>query len=45
MGMTGDQVRAALGKPVNTTKFGTKEIYTYDSMKVTLVNGKVTNVE
>ena len=45
MGMTGDQVKAALGKPANTTKFGTKEIYVYPSMKVTLVNGKVTNVE
>ena len=45
MGMTGDQVKAALGKPSNMTKFGTKEIYAYPTMKVTLVNGKVTNVE
>jgi hypothetical protein len=45
MGMTGDQVKAALGKPTSSTKFGTKEIYVYPSMKVTLVNGKVTNVE
>jgi len=43
--MTGDQVRAILGTPISSTKFGAKEILVYKDLKVTLVNGKVTNVE
>jgi hypothetical protein len=45
MGMTGDQVKAAKGAPTKSTKFGTKEILVYPDVKITLINGKVTNVE
>ena len=44
-GWTADQVRKALGAPTKVNKFGTKEIMIYPKMKVTLVNGKVTDVE
>ena len=44
-GMTVDQVKKALGAPAKVNKLGTKEIMIYPNMKVTLVNGKVTDVE
>ncbi len=44
-GQTIDQVTAALGQPVKKAKIGTKEIYYYKDLKVTFVNGKVTDVQ
>ena len=45
VGMTGDQVRASMGPPDSPPSSGAKEILVYKDIKVTLVNGKVTNVE
>jgi hypothetical protein len=45
IGQTPDQVTAALGQPVQIFNLGTKVIYKYKSLKVTFVNGKVTDVE
>jgi hypothetical protein len=45
VGQTIDQVVAALGQPLGKFTAGTKEIYTYKSLKVTFVNGKVKDVE
>jgi hypothetical protein len=45
VGQTKEQVTAAFGQPVRLAKLGTKEIYYYKDMKVTLTNGKVSNVE
>jgi hypothetical protein len=44
-GTTREQVLASMGQPDKATKFGAKEILVYKDIKVTLVNGKVTNVE
>ncbi len=44
-GQTIDQVVAALGQPVKKAKVGTKDIYYYKDLKVTFVNGKVTDVQ
>ncbi|HUO31548.1 MAG TPA: hypothetical protein VMU80_20155 [Bryobacteraceae bacterium] len=45
VGMTTDQVVAALGQPVKKAKTSTKEIYFYKDLKITFVNGKVKDVE
>jgi len=45
VGQTIDQVVAALGQPLGKFTAGTKEIYTYKSLKVTFVDGKVKDVE
>jgi hypothetical protein len=34
-----------LGQPGKAAKIGTKEIYYYKDMKVTFMNGKVSNIE
>jgi hypothetical protein len=44
-GQTPDQVKVALGEPDKITKFGKKEIYSYKTVKVTFVDGKVSDVE
>ena len=44
-GQTTDQVQAALGKPDKIVNLGTKQIYIYKDMKVTFINGKVTDVQ
>lgn len=44
-GMTADQVKKALGQPTSSNKLGTKEILVYQKMKVTLINGRVTDVQ
>jgi len=44
-GQTIDQVVAALGQPVKKAKVGSKDIYYYKDLKVTFVNGKVTDVQ
>jgi outer membrane protein assembly factor BamE (lipoprotein component of BamABCDE complex) len=45
LGQTKDQVLAAFGQPTRMAKVGAKEILYYKDMKVTLTNGKVSNVE
>jgi hypothetical protein len=44
-GQTKDQVVAILGQPAKTFKIGTKEIYQYKDIKVTFVNGKMTDAQ
>jgi hypothetical protein len=45
LGMTPDQVEAALGKPDKKVTLASKQIYVYKDMKVTFVNGKVSDVQ
>jgi hypothetical protein len=44
-GMTTDQVEAALGKPDKIFNVGAKQIYVYKDVKVTFLNGKVSDVQ
>lgn len=44
-GMTPDQVQSALGKPDKIVNLGSKQIYVYKDLKVTFVNGKVSDVQ
>jgi hypothetical protein len=45
MGMTTDQVESILGKPDKLFNVGTKQIYVYKDVKVTFLNGKVSDVQ
>jgi hypothetical protein len=46
VGQTIDQVVGALGNPVSIASVGTtKKIYVYKDMKVTFVNGKVSDIK
>ena len=45
LGQTPEQVVASLGEPARKAKVGTKNIYFYKDMKVTFVNGKVTDIQ
>jgi hypothetical protein len=45
LGQTTDQVQAALGKPEKVVNLGPKMIYVYKDLKVTFVNGKVSDVQ
>jgi hypothetical protein len=44
-GQTPDQVKAALGPPDKIVNLGAKQIYVYKDLKVTFLNGKVSDVE
>jgi hypothetical protein len=45
-GMTKDQVAAILGKPDGLlAEAGTKQIYSYKNLKVTFVDGNVTDIQ
>jgi hypothetical protein len=44
LGMTTDQVQAALGKPEKIFNVGAKQIYTYKDVKITFQDGKVSDV-
>ena len=44
-GMSPDQVQGAMGKPEKIVNLGSKQLYIYKDMKVTFVNGKVTDVQ
>ena len=44
-GQTTDQVQAALGKPEKIVNLGSKQLYIYKDMKVTFINGKVSDVQ
>ena len=45
LGQTTDQVQAILGQPDKIVNLGSKQIYVYKDIKVTFVNGKVTDAE
>ncbi len=45
LGQTTEEVVAALGKPPRVVNLGSKKIYVYPDLKITFVNGRVTNVE
>lgn len=44
-GQTPDQVQAAMGKPDKIVNLGAKQIYVYKDLKVTFLNGKVSDVQ
>jgi hypothetical protein len=44
-GQTTDQVQSALGKPTKVVNLGTKQIWVYPDLKVTFLNGKVSDVQ
>lgn len=44
-GQTPDQVKAALGNPDKIVNLGTKQIFVYKDLKVTFLNGKVSDVQ
>ncbi len=45
LGMTPAQVETALGRPRNTVDLGAKKIYVYRDLKVTFLNGRVSDVQ
>ena len=45
LGQTTDQVVAVLGQPDKIVNLGSKQIYVYKDIKVTFVNGKVTDAQ
>lgn len=45
MGMSTDQVQQVLGKPDKMFNVGSKQIYVYKDVKVTFLNGKVSDVQ
>jgi hypothetical protein len=45
LGETTDQVVAIMGRPEKMINLGAKQIYVYKDLKVTFVNGKVSNLE
>jgi hypothetical protein len=45
LGQTIDQVVAVLGQPEKSVNLGSKQIYVYKDLKVTFVDGKVSDVQ
>lgn len=45
LGQTTDQVVALLGQPLTVVNLGEKQIYVYKDMKITFLNGRVTDVQ
>jgi len=45
LGQTIEQVVALLGKPLQIADLGSKKIYKFKDMKITFVNGRVTDVQ
>jgi hypothetical protein len=45
LGQSLEQVRAALGEPTKIVDLGSKKIFVYNDLKVTFVDGKVTDVQ
>jgi hypothetical protein len=45
LGMTPDQVVAAMGQPDKKVNLGAKQIYVYKDLKVTFKDGKVSDVQ
>jgi hypothetical protein len=44
-GMTKEQVVAIMGEPISKVKAGAKDIYSYKDLKVTFINGKMTDAQ
>lgn len=45
LGQTQEEVEAILGKPKQVVNLGTKRLLVYENLKITLVNGKVSDVQ
>jgi hypothetical protein len=45
LGQSPDEVQAALGKPEKIVNLGPKQLYVYKDLKITFVNGKVSDVQ
>ncbi|HEY2015744.1 MAG TPA: hypothetical protein VGH38_19710, partial [Bryobacteraceae bacterium] len=45
LGQSMDEVESILGKPRDIADLGSKKIYVYKDLKVTFVNGKVSDVQ
>ena len=45
LGQSTDEVQAALGKPEKIVNLGPKQLYVYKDLKITFVNGKVSDVQ
>ena len=45
LGQTIDQVKAILGQPEKTVNLGAKQIFVYKDLKVTFLDGKVSDVQ
>jgi hypothetical protein len=45
LGQTTDQVVSAIGQPTRIVDLGAKKIYTYPDMKITFMNGQVSDVQ
>ncbi len=45
LGMTPSQVENVLGRPKNTVDLGSKKIYVYQNLKITFLNGRVSDVQ
>lgn len=45
LGQTIDQVRAVLGPPMQIMNAGARQIYLYQNLKITFVNGRVTDIQ
>jgi hypothetical protein len=45
LGQTKEQIFEILGQPLKVANLGTKQIYFYKDLKVTVVSGKVTDIE
>jgi hypothetical protein len=45
LGMSPAQVEAVLGRPKNTVDLGSKRIYIYQDMKITFLDGRVSDVQ
>jgi hypothetical protein len=45
VGMTIDEVKSMMGDPKDLIDVGAKKIYVYDAVKITFVNGKLTEVK
>ena len=45
LGMSIAQVESAMGRPKNTVDLGSKQIYVYQNLKITFLNGRVSDVQ
>ncbi len=45
LGQSPDQVTSEVGQPDHINKVGAKQVYVYKDMKVTFLNGKVTDIQ
>jgi hypothetical protein len=45
LGQTTDEVQAVMGKPEKIVNLGPKQIYVYKDLKITFMNGKVSDVQ